>query len=45
MLSLPPTNHFTHGGFHSMTESQGRLQRSVAACSAQKPSGSASARA
>src|SRR5438874_950762 len=31
MFSLPPRNHFTHGGFHSMTESQGRLQRSVAA--------------
>src|SRR5664279_1303149 len=44
-LILPPRNHFAHGVFHSRTFSQGLNQCSSRAMSAQKPSGSAEARA
>src|ERR1700678_2143863 len=44
-LILPPRNHFAHGAFHSSTLSHGLNQWSSRATSAQKPSGSAAARA
>jgi hypothetical protein len=44
MLSLPPTNHFALGAFHSRTRSHFRDQRSSSACSAQKLSGSSTLR-
>ena len=44
-LILPPTNHFAHGQSHSSTLSHGLNQCSSRAMSAQKPSGSAAARA
>src|SRR5437867_8562414 len=43
-LSDPPANHFTQGGFHSITVSQDRNQVSRSPCSAQKASTSSSAR-
>ena len=41
---VPPTNHFTNGGVHSSTVSQGRLHSSRPASSAQNASGSSAAR-
>ena len=43
-LSMPPSNHVTHGGFQSITVSQRRYQESRSACSAQNASRSAFAR-
>src|SRR5207244_9875835 len=44
-LRVPPVNHFAKGGVHSNTRSHLFDQRSVSACSAQKPSGSLRLRA
>ena len=41
---VPPANHFTHGGDHSMTVSHFLNHASASACSAQNPWKSASAR-
>src|SRR5580704_12594657 len=45
MLICPPRNHFAHGTSHSSTLSHGLNQCNSRAMSAQKPSGSAEARA
>ena len=42
-LSLPPTNHFAKGGFHSSTRFHGADHSSSRAKDSQKPSGSRSA--
>src|SRR5262245_926143 len=44
-FSLPPTNHFASGSFQSSTFCHGAAHDSAPAISAQKPSGSAAARA
>ena len=44
-MSLPPSNQRTCGGVQSMTRVHGSIQSSACACSAQKSSGSAAARA